>query len=132
MSTRATIIVTYDAGNSIQLYHHSDGYPEYMGEMLASFMNAVSFISDSDKAMYDLLKAEKHFEFEKKGVRHTDIEYIWYVNMPDGTVSYTEMDNVFDSIVDIKDDDEYYDKWAKIFNELLNSKNGKIKYFKLK
>lgn len=131
MSTRATIILTYEVGNSVQLYHHTDGYPEYMGEMLSAFLKTVFFLPNSDSSMYNLLKAEKHFEFEKSGIRHGDIEYIWYLNLKDGTVSYTKTDPLFDKVYSIKDENEFEKEYVKLFDEILNAKNGEIKYFEV-
>lgn len=133
MSTRATILLTYSAGHTIQLYHHCDGYPEYMGKLLESFCNTAFFMrhgTSVDTAMYNLLKMEKHFEFEKKGLRHGDIEYIWYVTLSkDGyEVSYTEVNPLFDKIADIENNDEYTKQYEKIFNNILTAKNGEKLY----
>ena len=103
MSTRATIKLTYKAGNTIQMYHHCDGYPEYM---------------------------EKHFELEKEGTRHTDIEYIWYVKLTDDgyDISYTEVNPKFDKIAEIEDDEEYTKKFDELFDGILAAKNGEKLY----
>jgi hypothetical protein len=122
MSTRATIILTYQAGNTIQMYHHCDGYPEYMGKLLESFCKTAFFMrygSGVDTAMYNLLKMEKHFEIEERGFCHGDIEYIWYVTLrEDGfDVSYTDLRNEFDTIfIDDK------------IEKLLKEKSGKTIY----
>ena len=133
MSTRATILLNYKAGNTIQLYHHCDGYPEYMGKLLETFCNTAYFMrfgSSVDTAMYNLLKMEKHFEFEKMGVRHGDIEYIWYVTLTeDGfDVSYTELNPEFDQLRNIENDDEYSEKIEKLFDKILSAKSGKVVY----
>ena len=133
MSTRATIKLTYQAGNTIQLYHHCDGYPEYMGKLLESFCNTAFFMrygTSVDTAMYNLLKMEKHFEFEDTGLRHSDIEYVWYVKLEeDGfEVSYTEVTPELEEIYTIKDDDEFYKKHIEILDNLLSAKKGKVVY----
>ena len=133
MSTRATIKLTYQAGNTIQLYHHCDGYPEYMGKLLENFCNTAFFMrygTGVDSAMYNLLKMEKHFEFEKDGIRHTDIEYIWYVKLEkDGyEISYTEINPKFDKLFEIENQDEYTEKVDKMFDDLLNSARGEKLY----
>ena len=133
MSTRATILLTYKAGNTIQLYHHCDGYPEYMGKLLESFCSTAYFMrygSNVDEAMYKLLKMEKHFEFEDTGLRHSDIEYVWYVKLEeDGfEVSYTEVNPELEEIYTIKDDDEFYKKHIEILDNLLSAKKGKVVY----
>ena len=127
MSTRATILVTYKAGNTIQLYHHCDGYPEYMGRMLESFCNTSFYLSgDVDTNFYNLLKMEKHFENETKGVRHGDIEYCWYVTLSeDGyEVSYTELNPLFDKIYEIENNKEYEKAYDKLFEKILTDKKG--------
>ena len=133
MSTRATIILTYQAGNSVQLYHHCDGYPEYMGKLLESFCNTAFFMrygTSVDTAMYNLLKMEKHFEFEKDGIRHADIEYIWYVKLTDDwyDISYTEVNPKFDKIAEIEDDEEYTRKFDELFDGILAANNGEKLY----
>ena len=37
MSTRAHIVKKLDNGKYIGIYHHSDGYPEYLGELLLNY-----------------------------------------------------------------------------------------------
>lgn len=133
MSTRATIKLTYQAGNTIQLYHHCDGYPEYMGKLLESFCNTAFFMrygTGVDTAMYNLLKMEKNFEFEKDGIRHGDIEYIWYVNLEkDGyEISYTELNPEFDKIDEIEDSDNRNMEYEYLFDIILTAKKGKVLY----
>ena len=123
MSTRATIKLTYKAGNTIQMYHHCDGYPEYMGKLLENFCNTAYFMrygTGVDNAMYNLLKMEKHFEIEERGLCHGDIEYIWYVTLrEDGfDVSYTDIRKEFNNIL--------YDD--PILEKLLKEKTGKTIY----
>ena len=79
-----------------------------------------------DTAMYNLLKMEKHFEFEKEGIRHADIEYIWYVKLTDDgfDISYSEIYPKFDEIRDIENDDEYEKKYIEIFDSILNATKG--------
>lgn len=133
MSTRATILLNYQAGNTIQLYHHCDGYPEYMGKLLENFCNTAFFMrygTSVDTAMFNLLKMEKHFEFEKMGVKHTDIEYIWYVKLTeDGyDISYTEINPKFDKIRDIEDDEVYSSKLEELFTDVYTAKSGEKIY----
>ena len=52
MSTRATVIVMDSEDNRKQFYHHHDGYPQYMGECLKSFMQTAGFLS-CGKASFD-------------------------------------------------------------------------------
>ena len=132
MSTRATIKLTYKAGNTIQLYHHCDGYPEYMGKLLESFCSTAYFMrygNNVDDVMYKLLKMEKHFEFEDNGIRHTDVEYVWYVTLTeDGfDVSYTEVNPKKDEIMELSDD-EYCKKVTEIYKALLEAKSGEVTY----
>ena len=133
MSTRATILITYKAGNTVQLYHHCDGYPEYMGKLLDTFCNTAYFMrygTGVDEAFYNLLKMEKHFEFEKAGLRHADIEYCWYVKlMEDGyDISYTEINPKFDQIDEIENDEEREQKYIELFDEILSASSGEKLY----
>jgi hypothetical protein len=133
MSTRATILITYKAGNTVQLYHHCDGYPEYMGKLLDTFCNTAYFMrygTGIDEAFYNLLKMEKHFEFEKAGLRHADIEYCWYVKlMEDGyDISYTEINPKFDQISEIENDEEREQKYIELFDEILSASSGEKLY----
>ena len=133
MSTRATIKLTYQAGNTIQLYHHCDGYPEYMGKLLESFCNTAFFMKYSagiDTAMYNLLKMEKHFEFEDDKIRHGDIEYIWYVKLEeDGyEITYTEINPKFDELMKIQNQDEYEQKEKELMEKLYTSTKGEKLY----
>ena len=133
MSTRATIMVTYQAGNTVQLYHHCDGYPEYMGKLLDSFCNTAYFLrygNSVDNAFYNLLKMEKHFEFEQGEIIHSDIEYIWYVKLEnDGfEITYTEVNPEFDEIMEIENQDEYTEKSRAKFKELYTAQKGKVLY----
>lgn len=133
MSTRATIKITYQAGNTIQLYHHCDGYPEYMGVLLESFCKTAFFMrygTGVDTAFYNLLKMEKHFEFEKEDVWHSDIEYIWFVKLTkDGyDISYTEVNPKTDKIRDIEDSEVYTEKLHEIFKEIYSATSGETLY----
>ena len=133
MSTRATIKITYQAGNTIQLYHHCDGYPKYMSKLLESFCNTAFFMrygTSIDEAMYNLLKMEKHFEFESDKIRHADIEYIWFVKLSkDGyEISYTEVNPKFDKLFEIENNDEYSRKASELMNELYSATKGEELY----
>lgn len=130
MSTRATIMITYEAGNTIQLYHHHDGYPEYMGKMLETFANAAHFCKYGnggiDGAFYNMLKMEKGFEFEKRGIIHTDVEYFWYVTLSeDGyDITYTSVNPLKDPLYAIENDDEYCDKVDELYKKLIAANKG--------
>lgn len=133
MSTRATIILTYQAGNTIQMYHHHDGYPEYMGKLLENFCNTAFFMrygTGVDNAMYNLLKMEKGFEIEERGLRHTDVEYVWYVKLTkEGyEISYTEVNPKYDKISEIEDNEEFSEKVCQLFDSLLSSDKGEELY----
>lgn len=101
MSTRATIIVENSKNERKQYYHHTDGYPEYMGCCLGSFLGTAeclfSTCEEVEKKFLSLLEEEGHFELEELGDVHIDIEYIWYVKLSErgesDTVSYTEINS---------------------------------------
>lgn len=94
MSTRANIVVTFNDKTIKQYYHHCDGYPEYMGVLLYSFIETCGFIQLSTRcvdALFEtLLKMEGHFEDEgeERNV-HGDIEYLWFVDLVNYELTYT-------------------------------------------
>jgi len=95
MSTRATILVKYtNKKQAVQYYHHCDGYPEFMGELLKSYVNIAGLTDyglEQNAIFKKLLNMEKHFEKETKGTIHGDIEFVWYVDLDAGKVSYTKI-----------------------------------------
>lgn len=104
-----------------------------MGKLLESFCETAFFMrfgTSVDTAMYNLLKMEKHFEFEKDGIRHADIEYIWYVKLEkDGyDISYTEINHQYDKLEEIEDETECEAKYIEIFDSILNATKGEKHY----
>ena len=105
MSTRANIIVIGQDGQRRQYYHHTDGYPEWMGNMLANFFFTSYLCTDNDKArenfFLDLLDKEGRFESEAVGNLHGDIEYLWLVKLGkedhDNVISYEPLKFGWDS-----------------------------------
>lgn len=92
MSTRAEIIIK-DYGiykdkkwsEKVKLYHHHDGYPEYLGKFLVEnvlidLRNHPS-VTISEIAN-DLIKHEEDTEFELTLGTHIDIEYQYVIDIP--------------------------------------------------
>ena len=92
MSTRAEIIIK-DYGiykdkkwsEKVKLYHHHDGYPEYLGKFLVENvlidLRNHPYISISNIAN-DLIKHEEDTEFELTLGTHIDIEYQYVIDIP--------------------------------------------------
>lgn len=85
MSTRAEIIIkdqgTYKnkkQSEKVKLYHHHDGYPEYLGKFLVENvlidLRNHPYITLSEIAN-DLIKHKEDTEFELTLGTHIDIEY---------------------------------------------------------
>lgn len=90
MSTRCSVQVKDFEGNVKQFYHHTDGYPEYMGEFLkgAMLMNCFIGQNTSNNIFFELLEKEGHFEEEEVGFVHGDWEYFWFVDFNRGSTDF--------------------------------------------
>lgn len=132
MSTRSNILVRYNVGGRgleekvHQYYHHCDGYPEWMGVVLDSFITSAQVCGKSgetvDFVFKMLLNSEGHFEDEGyyKGL-HSDIEYVWYVDLINFKLTYTEI-KIYDLIPfdDPKADD--------LLKQLKSAEKGEIEF----
>lgn len=123
MSTRANIILE-EMGNHLWLYHHSDGYPSYLGEYLMKFMATKHKKDYAD--IYDianeLFKLSEDSGFELTSQRHGDIEYLYIINIENKTIEC--MKTVFDSrykdeslCIAKYDDDKDIQKWYMFCNK---------------
>lgn len=99
MSTRCNILVKYnnDSDYMHQYYHHHDGYPEGVGAVLDAFLTTAQVISQSqdsiDLVFKMLLTAEGRFEDEGFNQSlHSDIEYLWFVDLTDCRLTYNKID----------------------------------------
>ena len=112
MSTRANIVVIKQDGDRHQFYHHTDGYPNWMGKTLNSFLTSSYAIAGDDSDMetifFKLLEMEGHFEEEKLGRIHRDIEYLWVVNLGYelDTISYEALSAMGEPVTDVFKDDQ--------------------------
>lgn len=87
MSTRANIVLE-QMGDHIWIYHHSDGYPSYLGDFLMRFMATKHRADYSD--IYDianeLFKNKDDDGFKLTHRRHGDIEYLYIINIENKTI----------------------------------------------
>ena len=84
MSTRAHIIVI-DSKSKHYVYHHSDGYPEGVGEEVLEFINDnPDKLNDAYEFCTALENFDKQYEFEDAGI-HGDEEYIYFVDLENKT-----------------------------------------------
>ena len=70
MSTRANIVLQ-EKGHTLWLYHHSDGYPSYLGWKLMQIME----------------KHKKDDGFEITKGQHGDIEYLYLIDIQDKEIA---------------------------------------------
>lgn len=135
MSTKASVILTTKSEKQFNLYHNYDGYPEYLGQMLSSFLQASSYMPDSDKSILDLIKMEKGFEFWELDEVNSGIDYLYFLNLNNETLSYTEPYALFQPARDVyystKNEDAEYEKELEIWEKLLKKNKGEIVYFEL-
>ena len=83
MSTRCDIKVIYEDG-VVFLYHHHDGYPEYVGKFLYNKFNekikSCRFYSPSS-VVNELIKNTEDDEYEWTTELHGDIEYLYEIDL---------------------------------------------------
>ena len=131
MTTRCNVLVRYNnyrCENEIirQYYHHTDGYPEGIGRVLDAFLTSAQVCGKNENNLdfifKMLLTAEGHFEDEGyyKNL-HSDIEYLWYVDLVNCKLTYTKV-NTF-SLCPFDDQ-----KKAEYFRKLKNSAEGEIRF----
>ena len=94
MSTRSEIIIkdywTSEATGKhytkkVKLYHHSDGYPEGVGKDLMEFIYPMltrSNSSDCNSVANKLLKWKDDNGYELTVYVHSDIEYMYVIDIP--------------------------------------------------
>ena len=125
MSTRCNIIIKGHRNTRFYLYHHCDGYPEYMGILLTEMTNkiprfntfgeppyyraaglATRLIRDGLEYMHrDKVETDKTFELTD-GL-HSDIEYCYVINLPARTLRCYEIP--YDAYGE--EDSEGYYRW---------------------
>lgn len=91
MSTRCNILVQDNTG-SYQLYHHCDGYPEGVGEELKDYLNTEEFSLEAHEFALELESWDSSYEYEgKDATLHGDIDYLYKINLEDGTLTCLDM-----------------------------------------
>lgn len=98
MSTRANIVLL-ELGNKIWLYHHCDGYPSYLGDLLGKYLNRVvkqtgRFATDiaNELIKCDSVLGTDDDGFELTNDRHGDIEYLYSINLETRTLTVDAME----------------------------------------
>ena len=92
MSTRAEILIQENSGYNYdyKLYHHTDGYPDYLGKFLMDkiypFLMKSNYYKACDLANA-LLKDKEDEDFELTTGFHPDIEYQYIINIPKKTIT---------------------------------------------
>ena len=116
MSTRANILIQ-ELGKSIWVYHHWDGYPEYLG---AKIMKLLVEKADKYSEATDIANIMFHDKdddgFELTSGRHGDIEYLYHINTDTKEITcyatpYNEMERQLEK--QHWDDQEQVEKWFK-------------------
>lgn len=127
MSTRCNVLVRYneDQGRTYahQYYHHTDGYPEGVGRVLDAYITAAQVSNGCADVIFKMLLASEG-RFEDEGYRaglHSDIEYLWYVDLTNYKLTYTRI-----SAFDMCPFDEQ--KEAEYFKELETAKEGETEF----
>lgn len=85
MSTRCNIIINKDK-ECMWLYHHCDGYPEYIGCVLRDYINKLDKLNPY--AIFDDLIFNNAIDdgFEASVGLHSDIEYLYLIDTDKRTV----------------------------------------------
>lgn len=100
MSTRCQIKI-FESENEklghVMLYHHHDGYPEGVGyDLLDLFWNKdkikLCIPNDIDRVVNKLIKKEND-EYEVTVYNHTDIEYLYEIDVSTGKINCYAVNN---------------------------------------
>lgn len=117
MSTRANILLL-ETGNKLWIYHHSDGYPSYLGDALMKIMQKHKEHKwlDIYELANEMIKNEQDDGFEITNDRHGDIEYIYIINVEEQSIvcRKTSFDSIYNdtTIIEAKySNDEDIQKW---------------------
>lgn len=108
MSTRCQVKVTgtdINNADSVTLYHHCDGYPEYMLPTIANGWRDTWQAGRIGKAASMVCGADPEgFEIEQGHALHGDIEFYYVVDATDGAWTITAYSTPWDcsSISDMK------------------------------
>ena len=86
MSTRANILLV-EMGNHLWLYHHFDGYPEWLGKKLMEKMEKhQKDYADIFDIANEMFKDKEDDGYEITKRRHGDIEYLYVINITTRTI----------------------------------------------
>lgn len=82
MATRASIVFTWNSEKVI-MYHHCDGYYEYLGKLLERYIETYSCDS-AIKFCRILNELDESFEYTDH--IHSDVSYVYYINLENNTI----------------------------------------------
>lgn len=93
MSTRATIILKREGETVAQLYHHCDGYETGVWRTLQRVFNRFDETKrigykDLIPLLYQLEIMQPWRELEPKERNHSDIEYLYFVDLETSKITY--------------------------------------------
>ena len=93
MSTRATIIIKRKDETVCQLYHHYDGYETGVGKTLHTVFNKYDEAKrigykELIPLLFKLETLQEGWELEPKERNHTDIEYLYFVDLETSKITY--------------------------------------------
>lgn len=143
MSTRCNVIIK-DENTKVQLYHHHDGYPEGVGQNLTEYMEEIKKLpqNESSKILSTPLSLAKwlcdedredEYELEREVYLHGDIEYLYVIDLGEGTIVCYEVrihENVSDEdYIDGNVENPNYEKFIYRVN-LAELWNGEEEYGK--
>lgn len=94
MSTRATIriiekdkdgeVVLGKVHREVWLYHHSDGYPKYVGKILREYLKSKFSIESANEVATDIIRikdGDKFDGFELTTRQHGDVDYTYVITI---------------------------------------------------
>lgn len=93
MSTRASIIIKREGETVAQLYHHFDGYELGVWKTLHTVFNKYDETKrigykDLIPLLYKLEILQEGRELEPKERNHSDIEYLYFVDLETSKITY--------------------------------------------
>lgn len=116
MSTRANILIQ-ELGTTVWVYHHFDGYPEYLGKKIMTLLVEKAGKYSGVTSIANIMFHDKDDDgFELTTGRHGDIEYLYHINTDTKEITcystpYKEMDKPLAK--QHWDDQEQVEKWFK-------------------
>lgn len=101
MSTRASIIVCDQTGKRLYIYHHTDGYPDGVGQDLKDFLETYTKASDSTWDCYDITMKILALgeDYENATSIHGDVEYKYIISTDRAAITLTVEDCTTGSVI---------------------------------